>query len=169
MMMQRLTIFSVIFLHFTFSSYAQTADLWLISPYGHDFQNEDYQISASAGEFVIETHQSGDYILTQGFHQTFDSRTPVVEVLPDLELMVYPNPFKDVLLLKLSGEANPPTDSWEIKVTDVLGRKIHREKPDINAQAPYQIQTDRWASGVYFFNVRFTDLKEEKSFKLIKK
>ena len=168
-MIKQLIFFAIIFLPGALSSNAQSADLWLISPYGHDFQNENYQISASAGEIAIETHQSGDYILTQGFHQTFDQETPVVELLPGLELKVYPNPFTDVLLLKLTGEGNVQTGDWEITVTDVLGREIHREKPDINTQASYQIQTDRWKAGMYFLNVRFEDLKEEKSFKLIKK
>ena len=168
-MIKRLSLFAVIFLLGTFSSNAQTADLWLISPYGHDFQNEDFQISASAGELVIETHQSGDYILTQGFHQTFDQETPVVELFSGLELKVYPNPFTDVLLLKVAGETNVQTGELQITVTDVLGREIYREKSNINAQASFQIQTVRWASGVYFLNVRFADLNQEKSFKLIKK
>jgi len=168
-MIKKVIFCAIVLLHIFLSSYAQSGDLWLISSYGHDFQNEDYQISASAGEFVIETHQSGDYILTQGFHQTFDLGTPVVELMPDLELMVYPNPFTDVLLLKLIGEANTPTGSWEITVTDVLGREIHRDNPDINALSSHQINSNRWESGMYFLNVRFADVEKNKTFKLIKK
>ncbi|TVQ49486.1 MAG: T9SS C-terminal target domain-containing protein [Saprospirales bacterium] len=158
----------LLILFYSTTAIAQINDLWLISSFGLDFKNDHYQISSSAGEFVIETFQSGDYILTQGFHQTFDMGTVVAEILPDLELMVYPNPFTDILLLKITDKISPSTTNLEIVVSDLLGRLIHYEKPNLNTVFQHQINTHYWNAGFYLLSIRFPDLNTEKTFKLIK-
>ncbi len=162
------SIFIIVLLLFSKSVVAQINDLWLVSSFGLEFQNDQYQISASAGEFAIETFQSGDYILTQGFHQTFDMGTVVAEIIPDFELTVYPNPFMDILLLKISNETTQSSGDTEIVVSDLLGRLIHYEKPELNATFQHQINTHQWKPGFYLLSIRFPDLNTEKTFKLIK-
>ncbi|MBE0654801.1 MAG: hypothetical protein IH594_13445, partial [Bacteroidales bacterium] len=59
------------------------------------------QISWTLGEPVIETFSSGSTILTQGFHQSKLSATPVTDLLfPEMELTVFPNPTQDYVIIQ---------------------------------------------------------------------
>ncbi len=168
-MIKRIIIFAFVFPLFFLSVNAQTDDLWLVSFYGHEFKNDKYQISSSAGELVIETLESNNFILTQGFHQTFDIGTIVEEIKTDLELKVHPNPFTDIFILKFSSEIPEAIGSTEIVITDLSGRLIHHENPELQPFAQHVINTEKWITGFYFLTIRFQKLNSERTFKLVKK
>lgn len=163
------TICIVISLFLSASLHAQSGDLWLISSFGLEFKDDNYLISSSAGEFVIETFQSEQFIVTQGFHQTFDLGTYIAEITPEIDLLIYPNPFSDAVLINIKHEFNGKIGQMEIRVTDLLGRLTYFDKAETYASFQHQINTQNWIAGLYFLNIRFNHLHTEKTFKLIKK
>ena len=80
--------------------FAQSQEV--ISPLGKTYKNSTGSISFTLGEFINHTFSSPEFVLTQGFHQ---SRLFITDnksfQRQSLEILVYPNPAKDFLMLKV--------------------------------------------------------------------
>ena len=73
----------------------------VISSGGETQTATGYEICWTLGEPVIETYMPGTYILTQGFHQSRLTATPISEILyTEIELKVFPNPALDFILIQ---------------------------------------------------------------------
>ena len=74
----------------------------VISSSGNHSAGSGVALSWTVGEPVIGTVSNGSVTLTQGFHQSRLSTTSVDEIVtPGLKLAVYPNPFSEILNLKV--------------------------------------------------------------------
>jgi hypothetical protein len=64
-------------------------------------KNNEGSIAIAIGEFVSETIQGENVILTQGFYQSKLLTTQIDKIIaPEINVTVYPNPIKDVLKLQ---------------------------------------------------------------------
>jgi len=70
----------------------------VVSSGGGTQSTAEHQISWTLGEVVIDTYVEGGSIITQGFHQTKLSLTPITELLlPNIKMNVFPNPTQDFI------------------------------------------------------------------------
>ena len=96
----------------------------VVSASGASFQNSTLYISYTIGECLIGTHMTSGAILSQGFHQTAQAKesggTPVMNQ-PQTQMLVYPNPVKDRLIL----EIEEPLD-YDYLLYDIRGSLIER-------------------------------------------
>lgn len=134
----------------------------VIASSGNHFQNENFSISWTLGETMIETFESSDMLLTQGFQQPLMIVSTMVEE-PDLEFQVtaYPNPT--------SAHVNISTDigqtqSLIYRVYDVQGRLISSNNL---LGTETRVAFDDFQPGTYFIQI-VRDEKPVKTFKIIK-
>jgi hypothetical protein len=105
---------------FCFSgAFAQPHDL--VSASGASFQNSSGYLSFSIGELISTTLSSSSLTLTQGFHQTrLRTGVPVI-TQREIQMSVFPNPVKDLLILQID---DPP--GFNYMLFDVRGRLLER-------------------------------------------
>lgn len=91
----------------------------IISTSGAYFINSDISVSYTIGEPIIETLQSVDYQLTQGFHQTklIISSISSNHKL-DYTLKVYPNPTNEYIYIEIITK----DELVECLLTDINGK-----------------------------------------------
>ena len=81
---------------------AHSQELQIINTGGGYHTNPQGSLSFSIGEIITETIYQGDKRLTQGFFQANITTTSVFEIPSlDYELLAYPNPTKDYVILKM--------------------------------------------------------------------
>ena len=141
---------------------AQTASLELVSSAGNSFSNTSYQLDWSIGECVSSTHSAGDYVITQGLHQSSYVVTLVEDLRADIQMSVYPNPTTDFVSLKVESSK---IEGMQYTITDFSGRVLQTEN---FAEVIEQINFSNYAAGTYFISV-VENNQLIKSFKIIKK
>ena len=72
----------------------------VISAAGNHAENEGIQISWTLGEPVIETAVRSSSMLTQGFHQSKLSVTPVFLLVENNRISAYPNPASEAVYIQ---------------------------------------------------------------------
>lgn len=76
----------------------------VVAPAGDHFEGTTHSISWTLGELAIKTLSANNYIITQGMQQPSALVVSVDELLDDkLEMVVYPNPTKDLLTIRVFG------------------------------------------------------------------
>jgi len=135
----------------------------LLSTGGTEFKNDNISLSWSLGETIIETHNSENITLTQGFQQPDIIITSIYEsdrILHDVN--VYPNPLIDHIIIEIGN-----IDSFknvQYKIFDNLGSLILSE--GLN-QHITNIKLDNISTGQYFITIQ-SDGIIQKTYKLIK-
>ncbi len=88
------------------SSKAQYSQLYVISSAGDTYSSNNLVLSWSVGELVVETLESDNIILTQGFHQGLLNALSIQEAdNSDIEkIEIYPNPASEFIYVKLNKE-----------------------------------------------------------------
>ena len=134
----------------------------LVSTAGDYYQNSSGSLSFSLGELAIETFSSTNNILTQGFQQTNLVAVSIKE-LPglDYEISVYPNPVKDIVILKI------PSDKMtgkQYKLYDSNGKLLQNK---LLEKTETEISFSSLAPATYFIKVGEGE-KELKTFKIVK-
>ncbi|MCF8462249.1 MAG: T9SS type A sorting domain-containing protein [Flavobacteriales bacterium] len=100
---------------------AQSISPDVVASAGTHFSNGSTQLSWTIGEPVINTHDNGSNILTQGFHQPDITVTGIHETEMALEgVSVYPNPTDQLLNIRLEGQQNDVT----LGLYDSAGRMV---------------------------------------------
>lgn len=104
--------------------------------------------SYTVGEVVIQTGQSANRFLTQGFHQPEQGRLVSVGSpdLTDWDILVFPNPVTDVLNIRFAAEKGAALTAT---VFDAVGRMVLFDHPVLD---PYGSALDcrNWQPGIYF-------------------
>jgi hypothetical protein len=136
----------------------------VISSAGSHATGNGVQLSWTVGEPVISTLFSGNYILTQGFHQSKLEVTALDNVLfPELEISLFPNPVSGSMKLEVKGKLN---FLLSCQLFDTQGRLLFDKKVEI---LPFLFDMESFASGTYFFNVCGVEAQLIKTFKIVKK
>jgi hypothetical protein len=135
----------------------------VISSSGTHSAGSGIALSWTIGEPVIGTVSNGSYTLTQGFHQSRLTSTSVDDlVTPGLSLTVYPNPFDDVLNVKVD-----EGDFSKLKFTlfTLEGKQLIVKKPESDLTR-FDMQT--YASGNYLLRINKKSGEPVKTFKIVK-
>ena len=154
--MDRKLLFTLFFSFWCFVAFSQSHEL--VSASGASFQNSSGYISYSIGEVITTTLTSSSAILTQGFHQTRFRTVPVINQSA-IQMSVFPNPVKDLLILQIGDPLG-----FDYLLYDVRGGLLERgqvldERTEINFSA--------LAPAVYI--LRVTNHKEEvRLFQIVK-
>jgi len=82
----------------------------VISSAGNHAEASGIQLSWTLGEPVVETIANGGNILTQGFHQTKLTVTPVLTFIRNNDVKVYPNPTKELVYIQF--DDSPEVDAF---------------------------------------------------------
>jgi YD repeat-containing protein len=143
--MKKISIITILLLNAAFA-FSQTT-------YQYDNLNRLTQVNYSNGTSVVYTYDE----LGNRIKKTIDATPSGVEEVSVSEIEIYPNPTKDIVIIKgASGK--------DIAVYSILGKKIFEKS---NVEAEENIATSNWAAGIYL--VRITDDgKSEVVKKLIK-
>ena len=154
--MDRKLLFSLLLSVCCLGAFAQPHEL--VSASGASFKNSSGYISYSIGEVITTTLISSSAILTQGFHQTRLRTVPVINQSA-IQMSVFPNPVKDLLILQIGDPLG-----FDYLLYDVRGGLLERgqvldERTEINFSA--------LAPAVYI--LRVTNRKEEvRLFQIVK-
>lgn len=132
----------------------------VISPLGKSYNNSTGSISFTLGEIMINTFNSPDLILTQGFHQ---SRLVITDIRSSqhkaLEILVYPNPAKDFVILKVENY-----QEFSYMLFDITGKII--EKKEI-VSTETEIDFNHLEPSLYVLKVLWNEV-DVRSFKITK-
>jgi hypothetical protein len=122
-------------------------------------------ISWSIGEPVSETYSGPNNILTMGFHQPeLAIHVLIQEQGMDSQILVYPNPVKEMLNVNMSGLA---TGNYKFEMTDALGKILFTKEMDITeSNHSFELRVNEVAAGNYFLRVNGKNLS--KSVKITK-
>lgn len=110
-------------------------------------------ISWSIGEPVSETYSTPTRIHTMGFHQPeIEIITLIAEQGEDKNILVFPNPVRDVLNINFSG-LNEGT--YKVDLIDNIGKIISQNQTEVsNGNYTLQLKINEVAAGNYFLRVQ---------------
>jgi hypothetical protein len=154
-----LTLF--LFLHFTVFCSSQSLSPEIVSSSGSFFSNGTNQLSWTLGEPVINTESAGNFILTQGFHQTLLSANPV-NFISDYNIKVFPNPTQDLLQIKIDSAP----DDYQFDLYDIVGRNI--KSTIINQSNFIQLSLAELSAGNYLLKITDKEHRLIQAFKVQK-
>lgn len=147
---------------FSISSYSQTLSKQVIGVAGATYENENNNLSYTAGEVVVGamTDEDATYQLGNGYYPSLDLSTLSTDT-PELKLKVklFPNPVTEALFI-----THPTEHYFEVRITDVSGKQILQTVHQ--KQQPLSVQT--LTTGTYFVSVTTKDSKQTNTYKIIK-
>jgi len=112
-----------------------------------------YFQNATSRELVIQ--ESAEFIYDiYCFGATTGIEDPVLATLVDLSMTVYPNPSNSDVnfsFANLSGQ-------YQIDIYNVLGMKVYEGRGETER---YRVNTNSFASGIYFVQVKFDNLRSQ--------
>ncbi len=127
----------------------------VIASGGGDAETGYLHVSWTIGDLAVATLTGGNMMITQGFQQPFDvdMGTNPEEVL--WEISLYPNPVKDVLMVRFGMEQ--PAD-FLIEVRDMTGRILFvREHRQVMPGQVLRINTSEYSEGIYVVKLSSPD------------
>jgi hypothetical protein len=135
----------------------------VVSSSGQTQSVAGYDVSWTVGEPFIETFTAGSNILTQGFHQTKLTVTPVTELdYPGLDFKVFPNPTSDVVTVQF----NKFTENIGFSLFDNSGKKLLAKQMESTIT---NVDLKNYTSGQYYLKVTKNPGLTIQTFKIIKK
>lgn len=144
-------------------AFVQNLNPSLLTTSGSNRSASTYEIGWSIGEIVTNTHQSNNYVLTQGFHQNSYEFTLINDPAKNININVYPNPTKDFLNLDLPLQ-HKSYKNIDFKLFDEKGKIIQSSKLNNSVN---KIRLHDYPDGVYYLH--FTNREKLiKSYKIIK-
>ena len=122
--MYKLVIVLVLFLAAQLG-FAQSITPEVVATSGDHYSANGIQLSWTVGEATIETYESNDNFITQGFHQTELLITEIDELNPtNVQVSLYPNPTADFLIITIAENEN----DLEMVLFDVNGKRLRSDK-----------------------------------------
>lgn len=146
------------------SAFSQQVSPEIISSAGDHFENDDISLSWTLGEPVIST-LSGEYILTQGFHQDLYIITAIDEVeLSEFDVKIFPNPTPDFLNIQMNQTGDVKSE-YVIQLLDSKGSLLQEIKEN-GGMTVSKISLQQFERAHYF--LRIIVGKKHKTYKIIK-
>lgn len=164
----RLLIFFGLLLSSNLEPNAQSIERQLISTTGNLSQTEQLTVSATAGETIIQTKNSAEIILTQGFQQPGENDFVGVWELNDLqiEVTIAPNPVTSSIYLTMFSDL--PMD-LTCSVFGMDGTMVIPPKRwKIFGETIQKIDFTPLPAGVFLLRLRSSIHEKAQTFKIIK-
>ena len=145
-------VLTVLFCLSAMLGYSQSITPQVIASAGDHFEaSSGHSLSWTMGELAIETYSASDQVLTQGFHQVFNTVTAIGKLDKNLiDVVAFPNPSHDYITLKSDAKGD-----FSLQVYDIKGQLIKELDGDVINQ-PLDLST--LASGSYVLKL-FLDQK----------
>lgn len=115
LMVSRLVFISLVLLIFPYFSRSQE----VVASSGEHFSYTNGSMSFTVGELIVETVSFPNGILTQGFHQLFDTSSGLIENISP-PFSVFPNPTIDNFQVNVP----PALQIVEVILLDGAGRRV---------------------------------------------
>lgn len=133
---------------------------------GGDGSSSTHQVSWTIGEPMIETYSTTNHQLTQGFHQTNLTITPIIKINTHLTITAYPNPTSSSVTIEIDPTERP--ENLQLSVSDCLGRKLFQKQLSTSSNA-HQIDLTNYPLGIYLVNLINEDNQTISTYQIIKK
>ena len=135
----------------------------VVSSGGETQSAAGYEISWTIGEPVIETFTGSSNILTQGFHQSKLTVTPITEFLKsNVELKVFPNPTNDFVLIQF----NELIENSGYTLFSLTGKVLESK---LITSTETRLNLKNYASGQYILKLTKNSTQPLQTFKIIKR
>ena len=131
----------------------------VIATQGDSYSSGNGSIDFTVGEVVINTGTDGTNDITQGFHQTNWYFLELDDHVPSLEVIVYPNPTKEVMNIRTS-----EFEGATYTLYDANGKTIMHGSLSLELT---EIQVGTLLPGEYLLTI-IKDEQKMKTFKLVK-
>ena len=130
------------------SIYAQSFQPTVIGSSGTFATSLSGSMSWTVGEVMTETYSPTNNFFTQGFHQPFPLLATIITnpVVPNI--VVYPNPITDNLIIDLSNQKG----NFNIEIFDMQG-KLLRTETFSSGNTLINISFHEFANGTYLLNI----------------
>lgn len=146
---------------------AQSLSQQVISSTGNFSSNGGFSISSTTGESAVKTVDEGTFFFTQGFQQTYDLITSLIDEQNYLgEISVFPNPTLGNLYVNVK-EKNFP-EKLNFYLTDITGRRIETKIGKNWNGNLWELNLTELANGSYYLNIDSKHLKTIFISKIIK-
>ena len=140
---------------------AQNIQNSVISCAGGSSASGNFKLDFTIGEVVSETFQSGNNVLTQGFHQTKLTVTNIDNIDFFIDIYLFPNPTDEFINIEIPSYYN----NLEIKFYDANGRLLK------NFEQVYGVtkfDLSDFSQGIYYLIISLKENNQTKTFKIIK-
>ncbi len=130
----------------------------VISSAGNYSEAEGIRLSWTLGEVAVSSLQGDNFLLTQGFQQTYQDNTGFVTEPIRWQIAIYPNPVKR--LLRLQFDVPEPTD-FLVEIQDVNGKLLlQKQYKQVFPGDVIPFDMADYSYGVYFFHISTTDRQQ---------
>lgn len=144
--------------------YGQSVDQSVIGSTGDEFTGSSGSIEFTLGEPVSETYSTGEYQLTQGFHQGYFLFVGIDETTEfDFTTRVYPNPAVDHATLELVGIQD--FNNFEYQMYDLTGKLLRNGRFESNS---IQVNLTGLSNSLYIFKIQNKNLGYAQTYQLQK-
>lgn len=131
---------------------------FVVASGGDVFTSAGGSLEWTLGEPISETFQKSHGILTQGFHQTFET-----ESTGKTGIVIYPNPTPDFLFVR-----TPAPGNYQIELFNLHGVKLlSGQDPSALADNLYQLDVQGLEAAVYLLRVKNISSGRLFTFKII--
>ena len=121
-------------------------------------ESENLSISWTLGEVAVSTLTGGNFMLTQGFQQSFGLDVSARERISELNISAYPNPVENKLMVRFNIEN---TGNYLLEIEDVTGRILYQQNHKGVAPGDIlNINTSDYTQGVYFLRIIKSDMSQ---------
>jgi hypothetical protein len=148
-------IYTIVLVFLTIHAFSQQVSPEVIASAGDHFENNDISLSWTLGEPVISTF-TGDYILTQGFHQDLYIITAIDEVeVSQLDIQIFPNPTPDFVNIQIN-QNQKDLGNIKIQLLDLKGSLLQEvELSKLTDQTKLNLQS--YQRSQYYLRIIIND------------
>lgn len=123
----------------------------VIASVGQVFTSDSLSASSTVGEVATLTIAAGNNQLTQGFQQSMDVISAVIDLGTSVGVELFPNPASDFATLKIETESNLDI---RFDLVDISGRLISSQRQQLPASVTnHTIDLSQLPAGTYFVRI----------------
>lgn len=133
------------------SLFGQQIERQVIGSAGQVFSTGTLSASSTVGEVATLTFAEGNNQLTQGFQQSMDVISAVIDLGSGVGVELFPNPASDFATLRIETESNLDV---RFDLVDISGRLISSKRQQLSASVTnHTIDLSQLPSGTYFVRI----------------
>jgi hypothetical protein len=157
-------LFYILLITFSLPVLSQNVSQNVISNAGNYYNSADFSVSWTVGQPVINTLESNNIIVTQGFQQSKFSISKIEENISNFDVKIFPNPASDFINVIVNTENNI---SLLLKILDINGHVVRQAKTGNNKESTINIK--KLPESIYFIKVINKTDNTYNVYKLVKK